>query len=57
MPGTQLRRRLQKEGRLRSSADIGLVLSVEGINYIPKGDMTKRKGASRSSSEASIISA
>jgi radical SAM superfamily enzyme YgiQ (UPF0313 family) len=43
VPGTQLFRRLQKEGRLRSDADVSLVTTVEGLNFVPKGEMTKRE--------------
>ncbi len=41
--GTQLSRRLEKEGRLLSRADVSLISTVEGINFIPKGEMTKRE--------------
>jgi radical SAM superfamily enzyme YgiQ (UPF0313 family) len=43
VPGTQLFRRLQKEGRLLSDADVSLVTTVEGINFVPKGEMTRRE--------------
>jgi hypothetical protein len=43
IPGTQLSRRLQKEGRLRSEAVVSLISTVEGINFVPRGEMTKRE--------------
>jgi radical SAM superfamily enzyme YgiQ (UPF0313 family) len=43
LPGTQLSRRLEKEGRLLSSAEVSLISTLEGINYVPKGEMTKRE--------------
>jgi radical SAM superfamily enzyme YgiQ (UPF0313 family) len=43
VPGTQLFRRLQNEGRLRSEEDVSLVTTMEGLNFIPKGAMTKRE--------------
>lgn len=43
IPGTQLYRRLEKEGRLLSDACVSLVSTVEGINFVPKGEMTKRE--------------
>jgi radical SAM superfamily enzyme YgiQ (UPF0313 family) len=43
LPGTQLARRLQKEGRLHSETDVSLNSTVEGINFVPKGGMTKRE--------------
>ncbi len=43
LPGTQLARRLQKEGRLLSNARVSLNSTVEGINFVPKGEMTKRE--------------
>jgi radical SAM superfamily enzyme YgiQ (UPF0313 family) len=43
IPGTQLARRLQNEGRLQSDADVSLITTVEGINFVPKGEMTKRE--------------
>jgi len=43
IPGTQLARRLEREGRLQSDAHVSLISTVEGINYIPKGEMTKRE--------------
>ena len=43
IPGTQLARRLEREGRLRSEADVSLNSTLEGINFVPKGEMTKRE--------------
>jgi radical SAM superfamily enzyme YgiQ (UPF0313 family) len=43
VPGTQLYRRLEREGRLRSEADVTLVTTLEGLNFMPKGEMTKRE--------------
>jgi radical SAM superfamily enzyme YgiQ (UPF0313 family) len=42
LAGTQLSRRLASEGRLLSTADVSLISTVEGINFIPRGEMTKR---------------
>src|SRR5262245_32631630 len=43
VPGTQLHRRLQREGRLDADADVSLVTTVEGLNFTPRGEMTKRE--------------
>jgi radical SAM superfamily enzyme YgiQ (UPF0313 family) len=43
LPGTQLSRRLAKEGRLLSDEHVSLLSTVEGINFVPKGQMTKRE--------------
>ncbi len=43
LAGTQLSRRLESEGRLLSNTDVSLISTVEGINFIPKGEMTKRE--------------
>jgi radical SAM superfamily enzyme YgiQ (UPF0313 family) len=43
LPGTQLARRLEKEGRLLPSADLSLITTLEGINFVPKGGMTRRQ--------------
>jgi radical SAM superfamily enzyme YgiQ (UPF0313 family) len=43
IPGTQLSRRLEKEGRLLTDASVSLISTVEGINFVPKGEMTKRE--------------
>jgi radical SAM superfamily enzyme YgiQ (UPF0313 family) len=43
LPGTQLARRLDKEGRLLPKADVSLISTLEGINFIPRGVMTKRE--------------
>ncbi len=42
LPHTQLSRRLKKEGRLLEKL-VPMEQTVDGINYIPKGDMTKRE--------------
>jgi radical SAM superfamily enzyme YgiQ (UPF0313 family) len=43
VPGTQLYRRLQKEGRLREDEDVSLITTMEGLNFVLKGEMTKRE--------------
>ncbi|HEX9145524.1 MAG TPA: B12-binding domain-containing radical SAM protein, partial [Candidatus Binatia bacterium] len=43
IPHTQLSRRLREEGRLLEKLDLSGSLTVEGINFIPKGKMTKRE--------------
>lgn len=43
IPHTQLSRRLKKEGRLLEQASVQGISTIEGINFIPKGDMTKRE--------------
>ncbi|MGE5304490.1 MAG: B12-binding domain-containing radical SAM protein [Alphaproteobacteria bacterium] len=42
IPHTQLSRRLKEEGRLLEKLDLSGSLTVEGINFIPRGEMTKR---------------
>jgi hypothetical protein len=42
IPHTQLYRRLRKEGRLLERLDLRGSLTIEGINFVPKGEMTKR---------------
>jgi radical SAM superfamily enzyme YgiQ (UPF0313 family) len=43
IPHTQLARRLKDEGRLLEKLDVRGSLTIEGINFIPKGEMTKRQ--------------
>jgi radical SAM superfamily enzyme YgiQ (UPF0313 family) len=43
LPHTQLSRRLKREGRLLESANPQMNTTVDGINFIPKGDLTKRE--------------
>jgi radical SAM superfamily enzyme YgiQ (UPF0313 family) len=43
IPHTQLSRRLKQEGRLVEKASLQVITTVEGINFIPKGEMTKRE--------------
>jgi radical SAM superfamily enzyme YgiQ (UPF0313 family) len=43
IPHTQLARRLKAEGRLIEPMEMGGISTVEGINFIPKGAMTKRE--------------
>ncbi len=43
LPGTQLTRRLEKEGRLLSATDVSAITTLEGINFVPKGEMTRRQ--------------
>jgi radical SAM superfamily enzyme YgiQ (UPF0313 family) len=43
IPHTQLSRRLKDEGRLLERLDVRGSLTVEGINFIPKGKITKRQ--------------
>jgi radical SAM superfamily enzyme YgiQ (UPF0313 family) len=43
IPHTQLSRRLKAEGRLLERLSSTGNLTVEGINFIPKGEMTKRE--------------
>jgi radical SAM superfamily enzyme YgiQ (UPF0313 family) len=43
LPGTQLSRRLAKEGRLLATARVSANTTCEGINFIPRGEMTKRE--------------
>jgi radical SAM superfamily enzyme YgiQ (UPF0313 family) len=42
LPHTQLSERLDKEGRLLKAIMSG-ISTTEGINFVPKGDMTKRE--------------
>ncbi|HTN69553.1 MAG TPA: radical SAM protein [Methylomirabilota bacterium] len=43
IPHTQLSRRLRGEGRLLERLDVSGNLTVEGINFVPKGVLTKRE--------------
>lgn len=43
IPHTQLSRRLKQEERLLENLDLRGSLTIEGINFIPKGTMTKRE--------------
>jgi radical SAM superfamily enzyme YgiQ (UPF0313 family) len=43
LPGTQLSRRLKAEGRLLEGLSSTGNHTVEGINFIPRGEMTKRE--------------
>ncbi|HXH09404.1 MAG TPA: B12-binding domain-containing radical SAM protein [Alphaproteobacteria bacterium] len=43
IPHTQLHRRLKSEGRLLEKAHLQVNTTVEGLNFIPKGEMTKRE--------------
>jgi len=43
VPGTQLFRRLQREGRLHGDQEVSMITTVEGLNFLPKGEMTKRE--------------
>jgi radical SAM superfamily enzyme YgiQ (UPF0313 family) len=43
IPHTQLSRRLKAEGRLLEELSFSVNLTVEGLNFIPKGEMTKRQ--------------
>jgi radical SAM superfamily enzyme YgiQ (UPF0313 family) len=43
IPHTQLSRRLSREGRLLQQASLKVNLTREGINFIPKGEITKRE--------------
>jgi radical SAM superfamily enzyme YgiQ (UPF0313 family) len=43
IPHTQLARRLKAEGRLLEGIDVRANLTQEGINFIPKGELTKRE--------------
>ena len=42
VPNTQLSRRLESEGRLLPHQGVALNLTLEGINFIPRGTLTKR---------------
>jgi radical SAM superfamily enzyme YgiQ (UPF0313 family) len=43
IPHTQLARRLRAEGRLLEPVAMGGISTLEGINFIPKGAMSKRE--------------
>jgi radical SAM superfamily enzyme YgiQ (UPF0313 family) len=43
IPHTQLERRLKAEGRLLEPIELGGISTVEGINFIPQGALTKRE--------------
>ena len=43
LPNTQLARRLEKEGRLLEELPVHLNHTVEGMNFIPKSELTKRE--------------
>ena len=43
IPHTQLSRRLKKEERLLEKLSLHANVTAEGINFIPKGEMTKRE--------------
>lgn len=43
IPHTQLSRRLKREGRLLEKVNLHVNLTIEGVNFIPKGQMTKRE--------------
>jgi radical SAM superfamily enzyme YgiQ (UPF0313 family) len=43
LPRTQLSRRLKQEGRLLETVNSQMNTTVNGINFIPKGEMTKRE--------------
>src|SRR5215467_5827322 len=43
IPHTQLSRRLKGEGRLQDKVRVGGNLTLEGLNFIPQGEMTKRE--------------
>lgn len=43
IPHTQLSRRLKQEGRLLEKTSLQVITTIEGINFIPKGEMTKRE--------------
>jgi len=43
IPHTQLSRRLQQEGRLLEKTILQGINTVESLNFIPKGEMTKRE--------------
>ena len=47
LPQTQLSRRLKAEGRLLEELSVSLVSTVEGLNFVPKGEMTKREYLAR----------
>jgi radical SAM superfamily enzyme YgiQ (UPF0313 family) len=43
LPNTQLSRRLQKEGRLLKGLPVSLNHTIEGMNFTPKTELTKRE--------------
>jgi len=43
IPHTQLSRRLEREGRLLGNLNLRVSVTCEGMNFIPKGEMTKRE--------------
>jgi radical SAM superfamily enzyme YgiQ (UPF0313 family) len=43
IPHTQLHRRLKSEDRLLEKTSLRVNTTVEGLNFIPKGEMTKRE--------------
>jgi len=43
IPHTQLSRRLKSEGRLLEKLGVAGNLTLEGINFIPKGELTRRE--------------
>ena len=43
IPHTQLSRRLKAEGRLIENLGVSVNLTLEGINFIPSGEVTKRQ--------------
>jgi radical SAM superfamily enzyme YgiQ (UPF0313 family) len=43
IPHTQLFRRLKEEGRLLEHLNVSGSLTIEGMNFIPKGEITKRE--------------
>jgi len=43
IPHTQLSRRLEKEGRLLPALKLHASVTCEGMNFVPKGEMTKRE--------------
>ncbi|HEY7166020.1 MAG TPA: B12-binding domain-containing radical SAM protein [Candidatus Binatia bacterium] len=47
IPHTQLWRRLKSEGRLLEALNVNGNLTLEGVNFIPRGEMTKREYLAR----------
>jgi len=43
IPNTRLWKRLARENRLLSNVDLSMNLTLEGLNFVPKGIMTKRE--------------
>ena len=43
LPNTQLSRRLEKEGRLLAELPVHLNHTIEGMNFVPKTELTKRE--------------